>query len=111
VRLLKTRACRLRELFMIALADQDWVEQPSDSLSVNSATADGTAVAGTDYVSTSQTVTSSPGMTAQTVTVPLLNPGATAKRSTLHCPLQVGRSMDRAGIGHVLAAGQAINVR
>jgi hypothetical protein len=46
------------------------------SLSVNFATADGTAVAGTDYVSTSQTVTFSPGMTQQTVTVPLLNPGA-----------------------------------
>jgi hypothetical protein len=49
------------------------------SLSVNFATADGTAVAGTDYVSTSRTVTFSPGMTEQTVTVPLLNPGATSK--------------------------------
>jgi hypothetical protein len=49
------------------------------SLSVNFATADGTAVAGTDYVSTSQTVTFSPGMTEQTVTVPVLNPEATAK--------------------------------
>jgi hypothetical protein len=49
------------------------------SLSVNFATADGTAVAGTDYVSTSQSVIFSPGMTEQTVTVPLLNPGATSK--------------------------------
>jgi hypothetical protein len=49
------------------------------SLSVNFATADGTAVAGTDYVSTSQTVTFSPGMTEQTVTVPLLKPGAKSK--------------------------------
>jgi hypothetical protein len=49
------------------------------SLSVNFATADGTAVAGTDYVSTSQTVIFSPGVTEQTVTVPLLNPGATSK--------------------------------
>jgi hypothetical protein len=49
------------------------------SLSVNFATADGTAVAGTDYVSTSQTVTFSPGMTKQTVTVPLLKPGDTSK--------------------------------
>jgi hypothetical protein len=48
------------------------------SLSVNFETADGTAVGGTDYVATSQTVTFSPGMTEQTVTVPLLNPGATA---------------------------------
>jgi len=49
------------------------------SISVNFATADGTAVAGTDYVSTSQTVNFSPAMTEQTVTVPLLNPGATSK--------------------------------
>jgi hypothetical protein len=49
------------------------------SLSVNFATADGTAVAGKDYVYTSQAVTFSPGMTEQTVTVPLLNPGATSK--------------------------------
>lgn len=49
------------------------------SLSVNFATADGTAVAGGDYVSTSQAVTFSPGTTQQTVTVPLLNPEATAK--------------------------------
>ena len=49
------------------------------SLSVNFATADGTAIAGTDYVSTSQTVTFSPGMTQQTVKVPLLNPGASSK--------------------------------
>ena len=49
------------------------------SHSVNFATADGTAVAGTDYVSTSQTMTFSPGMTEQTVTVPLLNPGANSK--------------------------------
>jgi hypothetical protein len=49
------------------------------SLSVNFVTADGTAVAGKDYVSTSQTVTFSPGITEQTVTVPLLNPGANSK--------------------------------
>ena len=49
------------------------------SLSVDFATADGTAIAGTDYVSTSQTVTFSPGMTEQTVTVPLINPGANSK--------------------------------
>jgi hypothetical protein len=49
------------------------------SLSVKFATADGTAVAGKDYVSTSETVTFSPGITEQTVTVPLLNPGANAK--------------------------------
>jgi hypothetical protein len=49
------------------------------SLSVNFATADGTAIAGTDYISTSQTKTFSPGVTQQTVTVPLLNPSASSK--------------------------------
>jgi hypothetical protein len=49
------------------------------SVSVNFATADGTAVAGSDYVATSQTVAFSPGMTEQTVTVPLLDPGASSK--------------------------------
>ena len=45
------------------------------SASVNFATANGTAIAGVDYVATSQAVTFSPGMTSQTVTVPLLNTG------------------------------------
>ena len=45
------------------------------SVSVDFATADGTAMAGTDYMATSQTVTFSPGMTAQTITVPLLTSG------------------------------------
>lgn len=49
------------------------------SLSVNFSTADGTAVAGTDYVATSQTVTFSPGMKQQTVTVPLFNSGPSQK--------------------------------
>jgi Calx-beta domain len=46
------------------------------TVSVAFATADGTAVAGADYMSTSETVTFSPGMTSQTVTVPLLNTGS-----------------------------------
>lgn len=49
------------------------------SVSVNFATADGTAIAGTDYTATSQAVTFSPGMTSQTVTVPLLGTGTTSK--------------------------------
>lgn len=54
---------------------------PADatSLSVNFSTTDGTAIAGTDYAATSQTVAFSPGMTEQTVTVPILNPSATGK--------------------------------
>jgi hypothetical protein len=49
------------------------------SVSVNFSTADGTAIAGTDYAATSETVTFSPGMTAQTVTVPLLSTGGSGK--------------------------------
>lgn len=47
------------------------------AVSVNFATVDGTAVAGVDYLSTSQSVNFAAGTTAQTVTVPLLrSPGA-----------------------------------
>ena len=45
------------------------------SVSVNFSTADGTAIAGTDYAATSQVLTFSPGMLEQTVTVPLLKSG------------------------------------
>ncbi len=41
-------------------------------VSVNYATADGTAVAGTDYVATSGAVTLQPGTTSQTITVPVI---------------------------------------
>lgn len=50
------------------------------SLTVNFSTADGTATAGTDYVATSQSLTFSPGMTQQTVSVPLLNASSSSKR-------------------------------
>ncbi len=49
------------------------------SLSVNFATVDGTATAGVDYLPTSATVTFSPGTTAQTVSVPLVNLGGNSK--------------------------------
>ncbi len=49
------------------------------SASVDFATADGTAMAGTDYLATSETVTFSPGMTAKTIKVPLLNTGGSTK--------------------------------
>jgi hypothetical protein len=47
----------------------------ASSVSVNFATADGTAIAGTDYTAVSQPLTFSPGMLQQTVTVPLLGVG------------------------------------
>lgn len=51
------------------------------SVSVNFFTADGTAVAGTDYASTSQVLTFSPGMLQQTFAVPLLDSGNTPKKT------------------------------
>jgi Calx-beta domain len=47
--------------------------------SVTFTTSDGTAVAGTDYVATSQTVSFAPGQIQQTVTVPLLTTGGGKK--------------------------------
>jgi Calx-beta domain len=47
--------------------------------SVSFATADGTAVAGTDYVATSQTLTFAPGQIQQTVVVSLLTSGGGQK--------------------------------
>jgi hypothetical protein len=47
--------------------------------SVDFATTDGTAVAGRDYVATSDTITFSPGMTSQRITVPLLDPQVGAR--------------------------------
>src|SRR5207248_266171 len=42
------------------------------TVTVNSATADGTAKAGTDYQSTSGTLTFNPGETGKTITVPVI---------------------------------------
>jgi sugar lactone lactonase YvrE len=44
-------------------------------LTVNYATADGTALAGRDYVATSGTLTFAPGVTSETIRVPLLDDG------------------------------------
>jgi len=49
------------------------------SVSVDFSTADGTALAGSDYMAGTQSLTFSPGMTSQTVTVPLLNTGGSTK--------------------------------
>jgi hypothetical protein len=52
----------------------------STAVAVTFSTADGTAVAGTDYVATSQTLGFSPGVLEQTVTVPLLDSGNSPKK-------------------------------
>jgi DNA-binding beta-propeller fold protein YncE len=46
------------------------------SLTVNYATADGTAIAGTNYTATSGTFTFAPGVTSDTIRVPLLDSGS-----------------------------------
>ena len=48
-------------------------------VTVNFATADGTAIAGLDYVATSGTLTFAPGETTKTITVASLNPTAVDK--------------------------------
>ena len=50
--------------FTVSLPNAD-----SHSVTVNYATADGTASAGSDYVATSGTLTFAPGQTSQTITV------------------------------------------
>jgi hypothetical protein len=44
-------------------------------VSVQFATSNGTAIAGTDYTATAQTLTFGPGQTSQTVTIPIINNG------------------------------------
>src|SRR5204863_7876973 len=44
----------------------------NSTVTVHSATANGTAVSGTDYTATSGTLTFGPGQTAQNITVPIL---------------------------------------
>jgi hypothetical protein len=46
------------------------------ALTVNYATADGTAIAGTNYIATSGTFTFAPGVTSDTIRVPLLDSGS-----------------------------------
>ncbi|HEX7587991.1 MAG TPA: Calx-beta domain-containing protein [Anaerolineae bacterium] len=52
----------------------------STSVSVTFSTANGTAIAGIDYAATTQTVSLSPGMTQQTITVPLFKTGNSPKK-------------------------------
>jgi sugar lactone lactonase YvrE len=48
----------------------------AEPVTVNYATADGTAVAGTNYTATSGTLTFAPGVTTQTIRVPILDSGS-----------------------------------
>jgi hypothetical protein len=56
-----------------AVIEADLSASSGSTITVNYATADGTAAAGTDYTSTSGTLTFAPGTTQATFLVPLLN--------------------------------------
>jgi Calx-beta domain len=79
---------------------------PSSSpVSVNYATANGTAVAGTDYTAMSGTITFAPGVTTQTVTVPITATlaGGPTKVFTLNLSSASGATIaDGQGSGSIL---------
>jgi len=52
----------------------------ASTVSVNFSTVDGSAIVGTDYTATSQTLTFSPGILQQTIAVPLLSSGNVPKK-------------------------------
>jgi DNA-binding beta-propeller fold protein YncE len=79
-------------------------------LTVNYATADGTAHAGTNYTATSGTLTFAPGWTTATVRVPLLDSGSqtTPLTFTLNLSSPVGGSLSRSqATGTVQPSDQA----
>jgi hypothetical protein len=57
------------------------------AVSLNYATADGTAVAGTDYIASTGTVTFAADQASQSFTVPILNSGAAGPNKTLNVTL------------------------
>src|SRR5262249_32449963 len=57
------------------------------SVSIDYATSDGTAVAGTNYTSASGTVVFAPGQTSQTFTVPVLDDGTATGNVTVNLSL------------------------
>jgi hypothetical protein len=59
----------------------------AQTVTVDYATSDGSAIAGTDYTATSGTLTFNHGQTTQTLTVPILNDGANDGDETLNLAL------------------------
>ena len=79
--------------FDVALTSTD-----SDTVSVDVATADGTAVAGNDYSTTNETVTFLPGDVVETVSVPVLDDGIAEEEQQFTVTLSnaVGGTVGRA---------------
>lgn len=77
----------------------------TSQISVNYATANGTAVAGTDYTQTSGTLVFAPGVTTQTVNVPIITvaTGGPSKTFTLNLSMPVNASIaDDQATGRIL---------
>ena len=72
------------------------------SLSVQYATANGTAVAGQDYTSTSGTLSFGAGETTKTIQIPIANDVPTEPDETFTVALQVGSNLEALGAPNVL---------
>ncbi len=80
-------------------------------LTVNYATADGTAIAGTNYTATSGTLTFAPGWTTATIDVPVLDSGTltTSLTFTLNLSNPVGATISNGqGIGTILPSDTTV---
>ncbi|HYV36614.1 MAG TPA: Calx-beta domain-containing protein, partial [Gemmataceae bacterium] len=77
----------------------------SNTVTVNYATANGTAVAGTDYTQTNGTLVFAPGVTSQTINVPIttVGTGGPTKTFTMNLSGASGATVSRAqGTGSIL---------
>lgn len=72
------------------------------SLSVQYATANGTAIAGQDYTSTSGTLSFGAGETSKTIQIPIANDVPTEPDETFTVALQVGSNLEALGAPNVL---------
>jgi CSLREA domain-containing protein len=83
------------------------LSQPSgETVTVNYATANGTAIAGDDYGATSGTLTFAPGVTSQTITVPVTGDAVSEPDETFSVTLS---SSTNAPIGTTTGTGTIVN--
>jgi hypothetical protein len=85
----------------------------SQTVTVDYATADGTASAGSDYTATSGTLTFTPGRTAHSIAVPILTDGATEGTETFFLNLTSASGatiLDNQAVGSISDPPAAANV-